>query len=104
MSEHLDDVLDRLVAEYSDRVAGGLTPSHQEVLEQVPAEARPGLERCLKMIDAGMAQAPSAQAVLAPGARLGKYVLGRELGRGDPMLFHQMAGVEIEVSALRRGD
>ena len=56
----LDDYLDRLVGEYSDLVSGGAAPSHAHFLAQVPREARPGLERCLKMIDAGLAQAPSA--------------------------------------------
>ena len=61
MSERsLDDLLDDLVAKYSDRVARGEAPAHGPVLQAVPAEARPGLERCLKMIDAGLTQAPSA--------------------------------------------
>jgi serine/threonine protein kinase len=78
----LDDLLDQLVGEYSDLVAGGATPPHAGFLERVPADARPGLERCLKMIDAGMAQAPTAAQPLAAGSRFGRYELLREVGRG----------------------
>ncbi len=81
----LDDLLDRLVADYSDKLLAGETPAHPEILGQVPPEARPGLERCLKMIDAGMAQVPGSQA-LARGARLGRYELLREIGRGGMAL------------------
>jgi len=84
--ESLDDYLDRLVGEYSDVVSGGGAPSHDHYLALVPAEARPGLERCLKMIDAGLAQAPSAGRPLAPGTTFGRYRLLRELGRGGMAL------------------
>src|SRR5262245_50148552 len=82
----LDDRLDRLVGEYSDLVAAGRGPSKQAFLERVPAEARAGLERCLKMIDAGLASAPGAALPLAPGLALGRYRLVRELGRGGMAL------------------
>jgi len=81
----LDDRLDALVAEYSDRVAAGRPPERGPYLARVPAEARAGLERCLKMIDAGLATAPGALA-LAPGLVLGRYELLRELGRGGMAL------------------
>lgn len=80
--QDLDDLLDGLVAEYSDRVAAGETPSHSIALSRAPAEARPGLERCLKMIDAGTGHAPGANHVLLPGSKLGRYTLVREIGRG----------------------
>jgi len=82
MQEPLDDLLDRLVGEYSDALAAGRWPSHGEFLDRVEPAARPGLERCLKMIDAGAASAPAGTARLAGGARLGRYTLKRELGRG----------------------
>jgi hypothetical protein len=81
----LDDRLDALVAEYSDLVAAGKAPRKQAFLERVPPAARPGLERCLKMIEAGLAQAPRATP-LAAGMRLGRYELVRELGRGGMAL------------------
>ena len=37
--DNLDDLLDRLVGEYSDLVAGGATPAHAPVLERVPASS-----------------------------------------------------------------
>ncbi|QDU67848.1 serine/threonine-protein kinase [Engelhardtia mirabilis] len=77
----LEDLLDALVAEYSDRVAAGQRPMPTEYLAQVPAGARPGLERCLRTIDAGTST-PINSTVLRPGTQLGRYELVREIGRG----------------------
>lgn len=82
----LDDQLDKLVAKYTDEVEAGRTPRHDKYLSQVPNTARPGLERCLKMIDAGIASAPSAARPLTPGDRMGQYTLRREIGRGGMAL------------------
>jgi hypothetical protein len=83
MSEHeLDDLLDRLVAEFSDALTRGADVRRDDFLARVPAQARPGLERCLKVLEAGLAQVPSAREPLGPGSRLGRYRLVRELGRG----------------------
>jgi hypothetical protein len=49
---------------------------------QVPAEHREALERCLKMIRAGLAAAPRATRALVPGTVLGNFRLAREIGRG----------------------
>ena len=84
--ESLDDQLDALVAEYSDLLGRGESPRRADYLARVPGPARPGLERVLKMIEAGLAQAPSAQRPLAPGLRLGHYELVREIGRGGMAL------------------
>lgn len=78
----IDDQLDRIVAEYTDAVEAGRAPKREEYLSQVPRTARPGLERCLKMIDAGVASAPSATRPLVAGDHLGRYKLRREVGRG----------------------
>lgn len=80
--ESLDDRLDRLVSEYSDRVAAGGEPDDSDLLSQVPEEHREALERCFRMIRAGLAQAPSALRPLAPGMRLGGFTLIVEIGRG----------------------
>ena len=77
----LDDELDRLVGEFSDAVAQGRSPRRTDWLARAPQEARPGLERCLKMIEAGLARSPQA-AGLTTDARLGRYRLVSELGRG----------------------
>ncbi len=76
----LDDLLDGLVAEYSDRVEAGDHPSHREFLRRAEPSARPGLERCLKIIDAG--NEPVGRAMVGPGERLGRFKIQRELGRG----------------------
>ncbi|MEW6074368.1 MAG: serine/threonine-protein kinase [Planctomycetota bacterium] len=81
-AESLDDRLDRLVAEYCDRVQAGESPLRDAYLAEVPSEARPGLERCLKMIDAGIATVPSAARPLVPETKFGRYTLRREVGRG----------------------
>lgn len=84
--ERLDDLLDRVVAEYSDALAAGGTPDRRDYLTRVDASARPGLERCLKMIEAGLATVPAGPTPLVPEARFGRYVLKRELGRGGMAL------------------
>jgi hypothetical protein len=84
--DELEDFLDALVAEYSDELGAGKHPRKQVYLERAPAAARAGLERCLKMIEAGLASAPSAAVPLASGLVLGRYRLVRELGRGGMAL------------------
>ncbi len=81
-SDSLDDLLDTLVSEFSDALAGGQTPSRQEYLGRVPAHARPGLERVLKMIEAGMARPPATSEPLRRGIELDNFRLEREIGRG----------------------
>jgi len=95
-SERLDDLLDALVGEYSDALTTGEVPSKAAFLQRVPAEARPGLERCLKMLDAGLASTPSAARPLAPGMRLGHYELVREIGRGGMALVWLANDLELK--------
>lgn len=96
MDTSLDDRLDDLVARYADRLAAGQTPRREEYLEQVPARARPGLERCLKLLDAGLAQAPERGLALVPGLRVGGFELVRELGRGGMALVWLARDLELE--------
>ncbi|MBL9080058.1 MAG: serine/threonine protein kinase [Planctomycetes bacterium] len=82
----LDDRLDALVAEYADALHAGKRPSRTNFLDRVPPAARPGLERVLKMLDAGLARAPSATTPLMPGLQLDHYRLEHEIGRGGMAL------------------
>ncbi|MCB9902923.1 MAG: serine/threonine protein kinase [Planctomycetes bacterium] len=95
-NERLDDVLDALVGEYSDALSAGRQPAQAEYLARVPAAVRPGLERCLKMLDAGMASTPSAARPLVPGLRLDHYELVRELGRGGMALVWLATDTELK--------
>ncbi len=80
--ESLDTLLDRLVAEYSDRLAQGRGPDREAFLRRVPAEHRAALERSLRMLEVGMAAAPRASRPLAAGDVLDGFRLVREIGRG----------------------
>jgi len=78
----IDDYLDELVARYADELERGIAGPRRAYLEEVPAEVRPGLERCLKMIETGSAHPPSLAQPLHAGLALDNYELVRELGRG----------------------
>ncbi len=85
-SDSLDDQLDALVARYSDELEAGTARPRDAYLAEVPAEIRPGLERCLKMIEAGTAKTPSGTRPLCAGLAFDQYELIREIGRGGMAL------------------
>lgn len=82
MTRQLDDLMDSLVADYSDQLGRGVVSPLEDYLEQVPAEHRDSLERCLKMIEAGLSRVSPGATPLAPGVELDGFRLERELGRG----------------------
>lgn len=80
--QDLDALFDRLVAEYSDRLSRGVHVDRELILQQVPEEHRRALARSLRMIEVGLAVAPSGSEPLGPGSVLDGYTILRELGRG----------------------
>jgi len=108
-TEPLDDRLDRIVAEYAEALAAGRAPDAAAVLERVPAKARPGLERCLKMLAASehVGDAEAWAEPLAPGMELDGFRLVRELGRGGMSIVWLANEVELKrtvaVKVLRPG-
>ena len=94
-TQSLDDHLDELVARYSDDLDKGCARPRKEYLGEVPPELRPGLERCLKMIEAGTARTPAAGQPLVAGLRLDHYELVRELGRGGMALVWLAQDLEL---------
>ncbi len=99
MSTHrrsLDDLIDSLVAEYSDLASAGASPRVQDYLEQVPPEHRETLARCLEMVDAGLASPASGPpAPLGPGDTLGAYRIESVLGSGGMAIVYLAEEVEL---------
>ncbi len=87
------ELVDRLVAEYADRLAHDLDPRRDELLAQAP-QFRTELERCFRMLEAGEHAAAGS---LESGYELGDFVLGRVLGRGGMAVVY-----EAEEKSLKR--
>ena len=100
-----NDLLDRLVADYSDRLAAGEAPQLEPILAQVDPAHRAALERSLRMIDAGLARGPEASLAIGPGTVLDGYRLVREIGRGGMALVflavHEDLQREVALKILR---
>jgi serine/threonine protein kinase len=86
------NLVDRLVAEYADRMARGEDPRRVELLAQAPA-FRAELERCFRMIDGMDGGRP---APLATGVQLGDFRLGRVLGRGGMSVVYEAEQVSLQ--------
>ena len=86
------DLVDRLVAEYADRLARDEDPRREELLAQAP-QFHAELERCFRMLEAGT----DGPGELAGESELGDYRLGRVLGRGGMAVVY-----EAEQKSLRR--
>src|SRR5262249_47035433 len=82
MNEAREELLDRLVAEYSDRRARGVDRAREGLLQQVDAEHRAALAHCFDMIDAGLTAPASTSAPLSAGTELDGYCIEKLLGRG----------------------
>ncbi|MFN0242948.1 MAG: serine/threonine-protein kinase [Planctomycetota bacterium] len=91
----LDDQMDLLVAEYADRLAAGGALEPDDLLARVPAEHQPALERCLRMIRAGVASAPRTSTKLGPGAQLDGYRIVREIGRGGMSVVYLATQLDL---------
>ena len=81
-SPDIDSQLDQLVALFSDRLTAGEDPRESELLARLDPEHRPALERCFRMIRAGVEQGTAPARGLAPGMDLGGFRLERLLGSG----------------------
>lgn len=87
-------IIDRLVAEYADRVARDQDPRREELIAEAP-HLREELERCFEMMQAGEEAEPLP--LPAEETTLGEYRLVRELGRGGMAVVY-----EARQDSLRR--
>ena len=92
----LDDLLDRIVAEYSDRVSSGRGEQEADLLQEVAEEHRPALQRCFRMIRAGLAGPARVAKPLGPGTVLDGYRLVREIGRGGMAVVYEAVQEELQ--------
>ncbi|MCB9898814.1 MAG: serine/threonine protein kinase [Planctomycetes bacterium] len=91
----LDDLLDRLVADYSDRLARGEAPAREDVLARVPEAQHAALRRCLDLLDEGRASSRPARRELVPGSVLAGYRIVSVLGRGGMSVVYRAEQPEL---------
>ncbi len=119
----LDDLLDQLVAEYSDRLArggpdkgvgeqaprkpGDAPADGSDLIARVPAEHRDGLQRCFRMLQAGVGTAPRRAGAPVPGDVFGDFRIVSELGRGGMAIVYlavqQELSRQVALKVLRPG-
>ena len=107
MQAHDDEeLLDRLVAEYSARIARG-ERGGGDLVARAPEPARERLERVFRLMDQGLAQAPAAASVLGPGVELDGFRIVRELGRGGMAIVYLATQLDLRrpvaLKVLRAG-
>ncbi len=93
-----DDLLDRLVAEFSDQLAAGRDPREEELYARVPAAQHETLRRCLRMVRAGLVSAPRSTDALVAGVELDGFRIVRELGRGGMAVVYLAEQLELRRS------
>ncbi len=92
----LDDQLDLWVAEYAERLARRPDDDGADLVRKLPEEHRGALERCFRMMRAGLAAAPRASAPLGPGVVLAGHRIERELGRGGMAVVYLATQLDLQ--------
>jgi serine/threonine protein kinase len=92
----LDDQLDLWVAEYAERLARRPDDDGADLVRKLPEEHREALERCFRMMRAGLAAAPRASAPLGPGVVLAGHRIERELGRGGMAVVYLATHLDLK--------
>ena len=103
----LEDLLDRLVAEYVDGIQRGETPDREALLQLVPEQNQATLLRCLKMAESGQFTPPTHPPPLLPGSTLGPYKLLKLVGRGGMahifLAHHPDLKRDVALKVMRSG-